>query len=185
MMKPLNPVNENNLNAETNTVFATTKQALGFVPNIYKYIAHSEHIFKQFNQMNSAFASSGFNATERELIQLSTSNVNQCSYCIAGHKYFAHVQNISSDIVNEILTAKPLKDAKLDALNQLCLALVSQRGSIDNSLINTFLDEGYSQAQFIELIMGISLKTFTNLLSKSAAIEIDEEFLTINKQAVA
>ncbi|WP_260679293.1 carboxymuconolactone decarboxylase family protein [Thalassomonas sp. M1454] len=176
-MKLLNPVTQQQLSKDSAAVFTQTKQALGFVPNLYRYIALSDDIFKQFSQMNNAFANSSFSALERELIQLTTSKVNQCNYCLAGHVYFSKQQNLNPDLIKSILSTDKLEDRKLDALNCLCRALVKERGSISEELISNFLEQGYNQAQFIELIMGICLKTFTNLLSKSAEIDIDQEFL--------
>jgi alkylhydroperoxidase family enzyme len=54
--------------------------------------------------------------------------------------------------------------------------LIQNRGHIEQSEVDRFLDAGFTQAQFIEVILGIALKTFSNYVSIALNIPLDAEF---------
>ena len=111
-----------------------------------------------------------------EIIQTVASIENECVYCVAGHTAFAEMQNVSSEIINAIRNNQPLKDKKLEALNQFTRALIRTRGIVSNSDVQQFLDVGYTPAHVIDVILGISLKTFSNTVNNTIGIPLDDEF---------
>ena len=50
------------------------------------------------------------------------------------------------------------------------------RGRIDQSTLMNFLEQGYSKAQFFELALGVSVKTFTNYVSNALSLTLDDAF---------
>lgn len=175
-MNTISAINHTLLSQSIKDEFAVIEGQIGFVPNLFSYIANSSNMLHAFFSMSKAFDASSFNASEREIIQLTTSQVNRCQYCLAGHSYFAHLQGIDESLIAGIVSGKGITDTKYSALYTLCKSMVSSRGDVALSIVNDFFAQGYTQAQFIELTMGIAIKTFTNLVSKVANIEIDEKF---------
>lgn len=172
----INAVCVKQLSDDVKHEFNLVSQHLGFVPNLFTYIAHSTNMLYVFFTLSKAFENSSFTPTEREIIQLTTSKVNECNYCLAGHSYFAKLQGIEDSVVVGILSGTGIVNQKLSALYLFCQSMVATRGDVPSALISDFFEQGYSRSQFIELTMGIALKTFTNLVSKVANIDIDESF---------
>ncbi len=152
------------------------REALGFVPNVFAVIAESSPALQAFVALNDWLANSSLSPIERELVQIATSVENHCSYCVAGHTAFAAMQDLSTDVVAAARCGRPIPDDRLEALHQLTLALVQQKGAVDQAAIATFFAAGYGPQQLLDVIIGVCVKTFSNLTNSVAGIPLDEEF---------
>ena len=157
-------------------LLAGIRSRFGMVPNVFATIAESPVALRAFIELNSHFAESSFDATNRELIQTAASVENQCSYCVAGHTAFAEMQDVPREIMDAVRDNRPLADRKLEALNSFTRALVRDRGMIPERELQRFLDAGHSQAQVLEVILGVCIKTFSNLASNAIGIPLDDAF---------
>lgn len=101
---------------------------------------------------------------------------NQCSYCVAGHSAFAEMQHVSPEIIDTLRHNQSVADSKLEALNQFTRLLVHNKGMISDQEIQQFLDVGYTAAHVIEIILGVCVKTFSNLANNLIGIPLDDEF---------
>ena len=107
------------------------KSTLGFIPNVFAVIAESAPALQAFVDLNNHLASSSLSATERELVQITTSVENECRYCVAGHSAFAAMQEVSDEVVEAARSGGPIPDDRLNALHRLTLSLVRRKGSVD------------------------------------------------------
>jgi len=149
---------------------------IGFVPNIFGVIAASTPGLHGFVELNNQFALSSFDETEREIIQTATSVERECTYCVAGHTAFAHMQKVDTDVIDAIRNNQPVADSKLQALNVFTRALVTSKGMIHSLVLEDFLAAGYQPRQVLEVILGICVKTFSNLTNNTIGIPLDDEF---------
>lgn len=163
-------------NPPSDEMLAGIRDTLGFVPNVFGTIAESAPALRAFTDLNGRFAESSFDATSRELIQIAASAENQCAYCVAGHTAFADMRNVPRDVIDAARGNRPMADPKLEALNRFTRAVARERGMIAESELHRFLDAGYSPAQAIEVILGICVKTFSNLASNVIGIPLDDAF---------
>lgn len=149
---------------------------LGFVPNIHAMVAESTIALEGFQSLSRYFSKSDFTATESELIQIAVSVENGCGYCVAGHSAFAEMLEVSPAVVQALRNNQSLDDPKLEALNQFTRVLVRTKGKLSPSEVKAFINVGYSQQQLLELVLGIALKTFTNIVSSMSQLPLDEAF---------
>jgi len=175
-MKSFKIYNPSNANPSSGSILAAVHDTIGFVPNVFAVIAESSPALKAFAALNSEFSESSFDATSREIIQTAASVENACIYCVAGHTAFAETQNVSADILEAVRNNQPITDNKLEALNQFTRSVVRSRGNIPESDVEEFLEAGYTQAQVLEVILGICVKTFSNLANNVIGIPLDDEF---------
>lgn len=152
------------------------QKILGFIPNVHGVIGNSAVSTEAMAALQGAVSKSGFSATEQQIIQIATSTVNECSYCVAGHTAFSVAQGIPDAIIAAVRSGNPLADRKLEALRRFTVAIVQQRGHVTSSETDRFLESGYSHAQVIELITVIVMKLFANLVSITTNIPLDEAF---------
>ncbi len=168
-------------NAETaqspaDNILAAVETTIGFVPNLFGVIAESPTALKAFVQLDNVFAKTSLNATSREIIQIAVSVENECAYCVAGHSAFAEMQNVPEPIVEAIRNNQPIVDSKLEALNQFTRLVVRNKGFVSDEAVQEFLGAGYVPAHVFEVILGICVKTFSNLANNIIGIPLDDEF---------
>ncbi len=165
-----------NTTNQAGRILKSIRDEIGFIPNVFAVIAGSTPALKAFVELNKQFSKSSFNAVERELIQLVSSVENQCQYCVAGHTAFAEMQHVPTAIIDDIRHSRMLADKKLEALRHFTQLLLQTRGMIAEQEIQAFIDAGYTSEQVLEVILGVVVKTFSNLSSNTLGIPLDDEF---------
>lgn len=162
--------------AEVRPHLLQLQNTLGFIPNVHAVIGNSAIATEAMAALQGAVARSGFSAAEQQIIQITTSTVNECGYCVAGHTAFSVMQGLPNDIIAATRNGGPIANGKLEALRSFTVAMVRQRGHVTQDQITSFLDGGYSEPQVIELITVIVMKTFANFVSISTNIPLDKAF---------
>lgn len=162
---------------EASQILTATNEQLGLIPNVMAVIAESTTALTVFTQLNAAFSDSRFTATEREVIQIAASVENDGDYCVAGHSSFASKQDVPSHIVAALRALNPVDDPRLEALAQFTRDLIQSRGKVSQTELVHFFDAGFTQAQMIEVIVGICVKVFSNYVSSATSIPLDAAFM--------
>jgi len=133
---------------------------MGFVPNLYASFAHSENALASFMAVQSGKTS--LTAKEKEVINLIVSQVNECPYCLSAHTVMAKKNGFSDEQILEIRKAAVPFDQKLDALVKLAKSIAENKGHADQSLIENFIAQGYTQGSVIDTIMLVGIRAITN-----------------------
>ncbi|TVT78759.1 MAG: carboxymuconolactone decarboxylase family protein [Denitromonas halophila] len=176
-MTPFKIYSPETAHSPADELLAGIRSTLGFVPNVFGTAAESTPALQAFMELNGRFAESSFDATGRELIQIAASMENQCGYCVAGHTAFAQMQAVPSEVIDAVRNNRPIDDHKLEALNRFTRAVVRERGMLRQQDLKRFLDNGYSRAHVLEVILGVCIKTFSNLASNVIGIPLDDAFV--------
>ncbi len=152
------------------------QKSLGFVPNLMRVMAESPVTLEAYLTLMAQFDKTNFTATEQEVITLSISNVNRCHYCLAAHATVATMKKVSADVIDLARAGGDFTDAKLDALAKLTRSIVETRGWPEQGLLDAFYAEGYTTANYLELLVGVTMKTLSNYVNHQANTPIDEAF---------
>ncbi len=151
---------------------------LEFIPNVFAMIAESPEALNAFVTLNSSFGETTLSPVEQQIVMLATSTENCCAYCVAGHTAFAHKINMPETLIEAMRNMQRLDDLRLEALNNLARNLVKNKGQSSEEDIQYFLNSGYTRQQFFEVVLGVSLKTFSNYVSISLKLSLDPVFET-------
>ena len=162
--------------ADSADLLRDLQDAVGFIPNIYATFAASPAALEALMSVNSAFGRSGFSAAECEVISLTVSIFNECSYCVAGHSVFGRSAGLSSETIEAIRSDRPLSDLRFEALRSLTREVLAKRGAVSEVELLTFLQAGFRPEQFLDLLVGIAAKMMTNFASKAAGTPLDAAF---------
>ncbi len=157
-------------------VLETAEKAFGFIPNLIAVLAESPAGVKGYLNLMDTFDESSLTPTERQVVLLAVSRYNECQYCMAGHSVIADMQNVPREVVDAIRNDFPIADNKLEALRVFTTKVVDERGWVSKEDIQAFLDTSYTRQQLIEVIMGVSLKTYSNYLNHISEIPVDDVF---------
>lgn len=150
--------------------------SIGFAPNIFAVTAASTPALSGLLAANNAFASSSFTPQEQQVILMAASVENDCAYCVAGHTLMAEGAALAADVVEAIRTERRMHHPRYAILRQLVNELMQNNGRIDEATLSAFLQQGYSRAQFFELVLGICVKTYTNYISNALDLTLDDAF---------
>lgn len=150
--------------------------AYGFVPNLIATLANAPAAVRGYASVSAAFESSSFSPIEQQVVLLTTSVENECTYCVAAHSAIAQKVGASEDVVNALRDGKELSDPRLNALRGLTLSVVRDRGKVAEHVIQRFLDAGFAEEQVLELLAGVAQKTMSNYTNHLAQTSLDDVF---------
>jgi len=158
-------------------VLGLVRDRYGFIPNLAGYIAESPAALASLLTLAEAFDKTSLSEVERQAVQLAASVENDCNYCRTAHGAMGRKAGMGEEVVQGILTARPLPDARLEALSKFTRTLVRERGWANEEAVAEFLAAGFSKAQVFEVVMGVALKTLTNYSNHLAGALPNPEFM--------
>lgn len=161
---------------QTRETLADVKKKYGFLPNLYGIFAHSPAPLAAYLGISAAFDQSSFTPLERNIVLLTTSRANDCRYCVAVHSAVGDMQKHPADVIDAIRNDTPIPDPRLEALRRFTNVLVLERGRPGDAAIKAFLDAGYTEAQVLEAIVGVTLKTLSNYVNHVVDTPLDAAF---------
>lgn len=159
-------VSENN-----QAIFDNLEKALGFVPNLYATYAHSEHALTNYLALSNAKTS--LSAKQKEVVNLAVSQVNNCTYCLSAHTAIGKMNGFTNDQILELRAGGASFDPKLDALASLAKNITENRGATEDSIVQHFLELGWTKENLVDTIVLVGDKTISNYLHKTTQVPVD------------
>ncbi|MDN3546765.1 carboxymuconolactone decarboxylase family protein [Mucilaginibacter aquaedulcis] len=159
------------VSASNQAIFDNLQKGLGFVPNLFAYFAKNETALADYLALQNR--KSTLRGKERELINLVTSQVNDCHYCRAAHTVLGKMNGFTDEQILDIRRGHAPFDSKLDALAKFTKAVVNTRGNASAAVVEAFFEAGYSEANMIDVIITIGDKIITNYMHNLTKLEID------------
>ena len=156
---------------QNQTLFDTLKSSLGMVPNLYAFLANSPTALGDYLTLQSR--KSSLRATEREVINLVVSEVNECEYCLAAHTVLGRMVGFTDSQVLTIRRGEAPFDAKLNALAKFVSEVAVHRGKPSEENVVALLDAGYTNESIVDIVIAIGDKTVTNYLHGIIQVPVD------------
>lgn len=159
------------LSSSNQEIYDKVQGQLGFVPNIYTYMA------KHPNALADYLAFIGRKSTlsnkEKEAVSLVVSQINGCQYCQSAHTALGKMNGFTEEETIELRTGKASFDPKLDALVALVVSITKNRGQAEKETIENFFKAGYSENEFIDVAFVIADKIITNFIAITSKMTVD------------
>lgn len=178
-MSNLKPLTIDAAPAGSRELLQNVKQKYGFVPNLLGNMAHAPALLKSYLTLAGLFDETSLSPTERQIVLLATSVHHRCEYCVAAHTAIAGMQNVPQDVVSALRDGVPIADSRLQALRQFAEQIVETRGWPSDESSQRFMDAGYTEAQVLEVLVGIGMKTLSNYTNHIAGTPLDEQFAPV------
>ena len=147
------------------------KSNLGFIPNLYAMLAHSEHALA--NYLTFQQGKSSIVGKAREVVDLVVSQVNSSEYCLAAHTVISKSIGFTDEQILEIRSGTASFDPKLDALARLVRNVAINRGHADAALVDAFLATGWTKENLVDAIVVIGDRTVTTYLDATTRVLVD------------
>ena len=175
---PLAPLTLETAQGESKLVLDKAVKLVGFLPNMYARMAHSPGLLNAYLDGQSTFRqNSGFDAVEQEVVFLTISRVNGCSYCVAAHSALADMKSkVPTAVTNAIRDGRPIPNERLSALSQFVEVMVRTRGLPTRADVSAFHAAGYSDKQILEVVLAIAVKTLSNYANHLFHTPVDPMF---------
>ncbi len=157
-------------------ILAAAQKKFGFVPNLFRVMAEAPAAAEAYLTVMDIFERSSLSDAEKQTVLLSASFVNGCDYCMAAHTAVAAMKNVPSGIVEALRTGAVLPDAKLNALAVLTRSVVETRGWPTEAAKEAFFAAGYGTSAYLEVIVGVTVKTLSNYVNHAADTPLDTAF---------
>ncbi len=155
---------------------AAAEKAYGFVPNLMGVMAEAPSLVKSYFTVSKEFTANSLTPIEQQVVALSVSHSNECSYCMAAHSGLARMAAIPNSELEALRTGRALEHPKLEALRLFTREMVDKRGHVSDTDIEAFLGVGFDAAHVLEVIVGIGMKTMSNYTNHIAHIPLDRQF---------
>ncbi len=138
----------------------------GAIPGLFGALAEAPAALEAYPLIQGIFEKSSLSPTEQQLVFIAASVENECLFCVPAHSFVAkNVTKVDPAIVNAVRNSQTVPDAKLDALVTFTRTVVEKRGHLEDADIAGFINAGYTQANVLEVILGVSVKTLSNYTS--------------------
>jgi uncharacterized peroxidase-related enzyme len=157
-------------------VLGQVQQKFGFLPNLMGVLAHAPSTLSAYVVLSDLFSRTSLSQVEQQVVLLTVSIQNDCRYCVAAHSVGARMVGVPPDVLADLRSGAPLRDAKLEALRQFTQKMVQSRGWLGEADLQAFAAAGYSRQNVLEVILGVALKTISNYTNHIAGTPLDEAF---------
>lgn len=153
---------------------------LGFIPNMYRVMANSPGLLATYIDGYTRFRElSGFTPAEQEVVFLTISRENGCTYCVAAHSFLAdQMSGVPAAVTDAIRGGSPIPDARLAALYDFTRNMVTQHGLPSQADVQAFLAAGFSEHQILGVVLAISVKTVSNYANHLFHTPLDNVFIS-------
>lgn len=159
------------------TIFEKVENEYGAFGNMLGVLAHRpasiEHIYGLLLQ----FAAEGnISKLHLEIVLVTASKANECSYCVSHHAPKLVAQHVSAETVERILDADVPGLGPVELLvRDYALAVTRQR--VGDTLV-TRLREHFSESQIVELTLRAALCAFFARFNEALDVQLEPEYVT-------
>lgn len=148
----------------------------GFLPNLIGVLANAPLALETYVTVGAINARASLTLAEREVVQITAARLHGCDFCVAGHSAVAlRKAGLSTLAVVRLQQGQPTGDARLDAVLAFTNTVIAQRGNVATAELKAFLDGGFTQAQALEVVLGVSLATLCNFANSLAQSPVNPQ----------
>ena len=161
---------------QSKPLLAKSEAAFGRIPGLHAIMAEAPGMLDGYQTLHKLFLESSFDDDEKTVVWQAINVENECHYCVPAHTGIAKMMGVDDAITNALRDETPLPNARLEALRDFTLALVRQRGELDEATLQAFFDAGFTQRHVLEVILGYAQKIMSNYTNHIAKTPVDEVF---------
>ncbi|MGF6660869.1 AhpD family alkylhydroperoxidase [Paraburkholderia atlantica] len=150
--------------------------ANGFLPNLVAALANAPVALETYLTVGEINSRGGLTLAERETVQITAAAIHGCGFCVAGHTAVALKKaQLAPPLVDALRAQQPLPDARLDAVAVFTRAVIATRGAVADSELTAFLAAGFTNANALEVVLGVSLATLCNFANNLARNDLNPQ----------
>jgi uncharacterized peroxidase-related enzyme len=142
---------------------AAAQKNSGYLPNLIRLLANTPIALEAYQTLSAINARGELSPAEREAVQITAAAIHGCGFCVAGHTAIAYKKiGLHENVVNALRNGGSVPDPRLDAVAVFTRAVIRGRGNVLDDELKAFLAAGFSEANALEVVLGVSLATLCN-----------------------
>ena len=155
----------------------------GFIPNLGKVMANSPALHRSYYDVQNNLKAHGkLSQAEINVVQMSIAVENKCEYCTAGHTMVGQAFfKTPMEHMQAVRMQKALNDPKLNVLREFSIALYANKGEVNPSDFQRFLDAGYTREQALDVVACVAAKVMSNYTNSLAKTPLDAPLVPLAK----
>lgn len=157
---------------ETQKIYDAITSKFGMVPNIFKGMANSPVTLNAYLKLDELIAGGSFTPVEQDVVRITVSQYNQCSYCLAAHTGSLLSKKVGKEEILQIRKGTP-KDPKHAALVSFTLKVIETKGFVSDRDIADFKKAGFTDVHVAEIAVIIAQKTLSNYFNHLNNTDLD------------
>lgn len=162
--------------AEVRPALEAAQKSAGYLSNLLGLLANAPAALQAYQTLSQINAQSSLTLAEREVVQLAAATRHGCTFCVAGHTALARNKARLPEPTIEALRAQgELPEPRLAALAEFTRAVIAERGRVSDEALAAFLGAGYTQANALEVVLGVGLATICNFANNLGQTELNPE----------
>jgi alkylhydroperoxidase family enzyme len=161
---------------ESKAILEGAVKQMGVVPGLFAVMAESPSLLKAYTQLHQLFTETSFDAEELTVVWQTINVEHECTYCVPAHSAIANSMNVDPAITEALRNGESMPTEKLQALHIFTLAIVRQRGNVEDAQLAAFFEAGYAHQQVLEILLGLSQKVISNYTNHIAKTPTDKMF---------
>jgi len=152
------------------------QEKFGFVPNLMGVMADAPSSLKAYLSLMQLVGEASFSPIEQQVVLLSISRNNGCTYCVAAHSAGGKKAGMADDVLEALRSGAPVDDEALEALRTFAANVVENRGWVAPEVEAAFFAAGYTRTHVLEVLVCVAIKTLSNYVNHAADTPLDPQF---------
>lgn len=148
------------------------KKKLGAVPNLFATIGQSPPSLQALLGAMEALEKGALSGREVEQVNLFTSELNGCGYCLSAHGALGKLAGLSPDEISAARAGRGAS-AREQAIFDLIRRVVRTGGGGAGAELARAREAGLSDGEVVEVLTHVALKSFTNAVALISQTDID------------
>ncbi|MEQ8558193.1 MAG: carboxymuconolactone decarboxylase family protein [Henriciella sp.] len=177
-LQSLKPLKPESAEPKAREILDEAKSGLGMVPNMYSNMANLPGLLSTYAHGYEHFRqNSSLSPAEQEVVLLSISRENGCTYCMAAHSTLAdNASGVPKEVTDALRDGHTLPDEKLAALADFTRQMVLTGGRPTPADVERFFAAGFEEEHILTIILAMAVKTISNYSNHVFGTEVDAAF---------
>ncbi|MFT6887668.1 MAG: AhpD family alkylhydroperoxidase [Paracoccaceae bacterium] len=154
-------------------LLAKSQAAFGRLPGLHAVMAEAPGVLEGYQFMHRMFLESSLNNDEKTVVWQAINVEHACHYCVPAHTGIAKMMGVDDAITEALRNETALPTPRLEALRAFTLAMVRNRGAVDDAAVQAFVDAGFDRRQVLEVVLGVAQKVMSNYTNHLANTPVD------------
>ena len=148
----------------------------GFLPNLVRLLANAPTALETYQVVSGINGRAGLTLAEREAVQITAAATHGCGFCVAGHTAIATKKaGLDQPTVEALRGVEKTADPRLAAVATFTSAVIASRGAVSDADFAAFKAAGFTDANALEVVLGVSLATLCNFANNLGQPELNPE----------
>jgi uncharacterized peroxidase-related enzyme len=167
------------------TRILAVQEKSGFVPNVFLTLAHRPEEFRAFFAYHDALMDKPGPITkaEREMIVVTTSNANQCQYCVVAHGAILRIRAKNPQIADQVAVNYRKADitARQKAMLDFAMKVSMQAYEVGDADIETLKRHDFTEEDAWDIAAIAAFFGMSNRLANVTSMRPNDEFFAMGR----